>query len=105
MLAPLVPRILAFGAVCTALAAAASAHPSSGIVVGRHPCCVINGDAETQSDRPTKTLTLRLDGGLTFECLRIEPGRFMMGAPDSDKDAYPEDIRRSIDHPCPQPRS
>jgi formylglycine-generating enzyme required for sulfatase activity len=44
-----------------------------------------------QCDPPDKILTLRLEGGLIFECLRIEPGRFMMGAPDSDKDACPEE--------------
>jgi formylglycine-generating enzyme required for sulfatase activity len=48
-------------------------------------------DAKTQRGLPAKTLTLRLDGGLTFECLRIEPGRFMMGSSDSDKDALPEE--------------
>src|SRR6516164_10467946 len=91
MFAPLVSRILAVVAVCAALAAAASAQLSSEIVVDRHPRCVINVDAKTQSGPPVKTLTLRLDGGSTFECLRIEPGRFMMGAPDADKDALPED--------------
>src|SRR5262245_50304632 len=91
MLAPLVSRILAVVAVCAASVAAASAQPSSGIVVDGHPRCVINVDAKTQSGPPAKTLTLRLDGGLAFECLRIEPGRFMMGAPDSDKDALPEE--------------
>jgi formylglycine-generating enzyme required for sulfatase activity len=48
-------------------------------------------DAKTQSGPPAKALTLRLDGGPTFECLRIEPGRFMMGSPNSDKDALPEE--------------
>ena len=91
MHAPLVHRILAVGAVCAVLAAAPSAHPSSGIVVDKHPRCVTNVHAKTQSGSPAKTLTLRLDGGLTFECLRIEPGRFMMGSPDSDKDALPEE--------------
>jgi hypothetical protein len=64
-------------AVLCAFAAGGGIRPSSVVIV----------DPETQSGPPAKTLTLRLDGGLTFECLRIEPGRFMMGAPDSDKDA------------------
>ena len=69
MLAPLVPRILVVVAVCAALTAAASAHPSSGIVVDRHHRCAINADAKTQSGPPAKTLTLRLDGGLAFGML------------------------------------
>ena len=91
MLGPLVSRFLVILAVCAASVASASAQPSSGIVENRHPRCVINVDAKTQGGPPAKTLTLRLDGGLAFECLRIEPGRFMMGAPDSDKDALPGD--------------
>ena len=73
------------------LVAAALPRPSSGAPVDRLPCCIVQVDAKTKDSPQGKTLTLRLDGGLTFECLRIEPGRFMMGAPDSDKDAYPED--------------
>jgi formylglycine-generating enzyme required for sulfatase activity len=91
MLAPLVSWILAVVAVCAASVASASAQRISGVVVDRHPRCDLNVDAKTESGSPAKTLTLRLDGGLAFECLRIEPGRFVMGAPDSDKDALPED--------------
>ena len=81
MRVPVVPWVLAVAAVWAALPAAASAHPSSGIVVDKHPRCVINADSKTERGPPAKTVTLRLDGGLAFECLRIEPGRFMMGAP------------------------
>src|SRR6516162_4579340 len=91
MLALLVARILAVGAVCAVLAAAALAYPSSKIVADRHPRSVINVGAITESGPPAKTMTLRLDDGLTFDCLRIEPGRFIMGSPDSDKDALPEE--------------
>ena len=73
------------------LVAAALPLPSSGIPVDRLPYCIVQADEKTKDSPQGKTLTLRLDGGLTFECLRIEPGRFLMGAPDSDKDALPED--------------
>jgi sulfatase modifying factor 1 len=78
-----VARALAIASltVLCAFAAVGVPQPSSVIVV----------DPKTQSSPTAKNLTLRLRSGLTFECLRIEPGRFMMGAPDSDKDANPED--------------
>jgi formylglycine-generating enzyme required for sulfatase activity len=82
--------MLAVVAVGAAFLVAASGHPT-GIVMDRHPRCATNADAKRQSGPLAKTLTLRLDGGLTFECLRIEPGRFLMGSPDSDKDALPEE--------------
>jgi formylglycine-generating enzyme required for sulfatase activity len=39
----------------------------------------------------SKTLTLQLGNHRAIECIRIEPGRFLMGAPDTDKDALPEE--------------
>jgi formylglycine-generating enzyme required for sulfatase activity len=90
MLAPLVPRILAAVAVGSAFLVAASGQPA-GIVVARHPRWATNVDAKRQSGPPARTLTLRLEGGLTFECLRIESGRFLRGSPNSDEDALPEE--------------
>ncbi len=38
-----------------------------------------------------KVLTLDIGGGVTMEFVRIPHGTFLMGSPDFDKDAFPED--------------
>jgi formylglycine-generating enzyme required for sulfatase activity len=60
----------------------------SGNAPNRQPQDGNDKPAEQPPSEPrAKTLTLRIDGGITFECIHIEPGRFLMGSPDSDKEA------------------
>jgi len=61
------------------------------VVIGCVVLCTMAGTAFSETKEPPKKLEVDLGGGVKMELILIPAGEFLMGSPDSDKDAMPSE--------------